>query len=96
MTARIPEFTWTFFAFFVTNATFQYWFGDGPTVVAFFGFTVTTAVIWVAFFAALVSDLIPGTTTYFLTEISWERKFKKLYGYGRDDIALSNWMIEND
>jgi hypothetical protein len=96
MTARIPEFTWTFFAFFVTDATFQYWFGDGPSAVIIFGITISTAAVAVAAFAALVSDLIPGTATYFLTEISWERKFKKLYGYGRDDIALSNWMIEND
>jgi hypothetical protein len=93
---RTPEFIWTFFAFFVTNATFQYWFGDGPTVIAFFGFTVTSAVIWVALFAALVSDLIPGSAVFILNEIAWERKIKRLYGFSRDQIAYNNWLIEND
>jgi hypothetical protein len=96
MMARAPEFAWTFFAFFVTNATYQYWFGDGPTVVSFFGFTLTAAAIWVAFWAAIVSDLVPGSTVFILNEIMWERKVRWLYNYSRDQIAYNNWLIEND
>jgi hypothetical protein len=94
--ARLPEFTWTFFAFFVSNATFQYFFGDGPTTVSVFGYTISTAAVAVALFAALVSDFIPGSAVYWLNEIAWERKIRALYGYGREQIAYNNWIIEND
>jgi len=91
--ARLPEFTWTFFAFFVSDATFQYWFGDGPSTVNIFGFTISTAAIAVALFAALVSDFVPGSIVYWLNEIAWERKVRRLYGYGRlDDKAFNNWL----
>jgi len=91
--ARLPEFTWTFFAFFITDATFQYWFGNGPSTVVIFGVTISTAAVAVALFAALVSDFIPGSTVFWLNEIAWERKVRALYGYGRlDDKAFNNWL----